>query len=165
MGKRVNKLFFKTALIMLLMAGIPACDNGGRGTNVSHNPVVIEKANVLLDAIKAGDYGLAIKQYPESYFLKQSPEGWIQKLKTLQKEQGVMQSYELKKSQADTRFSGKFYILEYTAIHEGNRRVNHIITLLAPVEGGDIIIVGHKMTPWQDERLGNSYNSDGKKTL
>ena len=158
----MNKLFFIAVSIVLLISVMTACDNRDRATNVSHNPVVLEKASILLDAIKAGDFEKAIKQYPDSYFLKQSPEVWTQKLKTLQEDRGVMQSYELKKSQADTRFSGKFYILEYMAVHEGNKRVNHIITLLAPVEGGDIIIVGHKMTPWQDESLGN--HSDGNKT-
>jgi hypothetical protein len=135
------------------MLGLSACDNGGRSANVSSNPVVLEKASALLDAIKAEDYEQAVKQYPESYFLRQTPEGWAQKLKLLNEERGVMQSHELKQSQADTRFSGKFFILEYMAIHEGSKRVNHIITLLAPVEGGEIKIVGHKMTPWLDERF------------
>ena len=144
------------------MVGMFACDSSNRGVNSSSNPIVSKKAAALLDAIKAGDYEQAVKQYPESYFSKQTPEGWTQKLKTLNEERGVMQSYELMKSQADTRFSGKFYILEYMAVHPGNKRVNHIITLIAHVEGGDIKIVGHKMTPWLDERPGE--NMDKKKT-
>jgi hypothetical protein len=58
----------------------------------------------------------------------------------------------LRQSQADTRFSSKFYILKYMVVHEGNKRVNRLITLLLPVEGGDIKIIGHKMTSWLDER-------------
>lgn len=143
---------FLWVVIGFLSLGIAGCDDGGRGYNTSTNPAVEKQASVLLDAIKAGNYDQAIKQYPDSFFVKQTTEGWVDKLKALSEERGSMQSYELKQSQADTRFSGKFFILEFMAIHEGNKRVNHIITLIAPVTGGDIKIVGHKMKPWLDER-------------
>ena len=155
MNKNANKVFHYVVLAVLLMALLNACENNQRSINSSSNPVVLEKTTKLLDALKIADYELAIKQYPDSFFKKLTREGWKQKLKTLNEERGPMRSYELKKSQADTRFSGKFYILEYMMIHEGNKRVNHIITLIAPVEGGDIKFVGHKMTPWIDERVGD----------
>lgn len=163
----MRRVFHKSILPMLLLivifiAGLSACNMDNRGENPFANPVVLEKTTGLLDAIKAGDYERAAKKYPQSYFLKQTPESWIQKLKTLHEDRGVMQSYKLRQSQADTRFSGKFYILEYTAIHEGDKRVNHIITLIAPVEGGDIKIIGHKMTPWLDERLDEKAGSRPK---
>ena len=156
MKKDVSRIFHFVVLAIVLMALLYACDSGNRGVNESTNPVVVEKAAALLDALKAGNYEQAIKQYPDSFFVKQTREGWQQKLKILNEERGAMRSYELKKSQADTRFSGKFFILEYMVIHEGNKRVNHIITLIAPVMGGEIKLIGHKMTPWVDDSLGKN---------
>ncbi len=158
MKKDVSRVFHCVALSVLLTTFLYGCDSSKRSVNTSRNPVVLEKTTVLLDALKAGDYEQAINQYPQSFFVKLTREGWKKKLKTLNEERGSMQSYELKKSQADTRFSGKFFILEYMMVHEGNKRVNHIITLIAPVTGGDIKLVGHKMTPWLDESLGEKGN-------
>jgi len=156
--KGVSKISRLVVLVALLTTLLFACDSGNRGVNESTNPIVVEKAAALLEALKAEDYGLAIKQYPDSFFVKQTHEGWERKLKALGEERGNMQSYELKRSQADTRFSGKFFILEYMVIYEGNKRVNHIITLIAPVMGGEIKLIGHKMTPWIDDSLDEQGN-------
>ena len=158
MKKDVSRVFYHVVLAAMLMALLFACDNSKHSVNSSRNPVVMEKTTVLMDALKSEDYGQAIKQYPDSFFVKQTREGWKQKLKALNEERGAMQSYELKKSQADTRFSGKFFIFEYMVVHKGNKRVNHIITLIAPVTGGGIKLVGHKMTPWIDDRFDEQGN-------
>ncbi len=158
MKKDVSRISLHVVLAIVLTMLLFACDNNNRGANSSTNPAVEKQAAALLDALKAGDYPLAIKQYPDSYFVKQTREGWERKLRTLSEERGAMKSYELKRSQADTRFSGKFFILEYMVIHEGNKRVNHIITLLAPVMGGEIELIGHKMTPWIDDSLDEQGN-------
>ena len=158
MKKDVNRISCHVVLITLLTMLLFACDNSDRGANTSTNPEVAKQAAALLDAIKIADYELAIKQYPDSFFVKQTREGWKKKLKTLNEERGTMRSYELKRSQADTRFSGKFFILEYMVVHEGNKRVNHIITLIAPVMGGAIKLIGHKMTPWVDDRMDEKGN-------
>jgi hypothetical protein len=156
--KGASRISQNVALIIVLATLLFACDNSNRGVNESTNPVVAEKAAALLDALKAGDYEQAIKLYPDSFFVKQTREGWERKLKALNEERGTMKSYELKRSQADTRFSGKFFILEYMVVHEGNKRVNHIITLIAPVTGGGIKLVGHKMTSWIDDRFDEKGN-------
>ena len=74
---------------------------------------------------------------------------WVDNMKRLMADRGPLQSYILRRSQADTRFSGKFYILEYETVHTGNKRLHHLITILLPVEGGEMQLVGHKMTPWE----------------
>lgn len=142
----LNLLLFS---LIILLAG---CGDSGRSANTTTNPVALEKADALMMAMLNQDYQQVISLYPEQFFSRMPPEGWVDMLKKHDKDRGPMHSYELKKSQADTRFSGKFYILEYMAIHEGNKRANHLITLLAPVDGGDMIVVGHKISSWLDER-------------
>lgn len=138
-------------LYSLLIAALVACDSSQRSSNKVSNSVVIEKADALMHAIKDQDYDLVLKQYPESFFAREPSEAWVEKLKRIAVDRGPMHSFELKKSQADTRFSGKFYILEYMAVYDGNKRANHLITFLAPVEGGDLKIIGHKISPWSVE--------------
>lgn len=140
-------------LLSLLIAGLSSCGDNQRGTNKVSNSIVTDRAETLMNAIKNEDYEFVLKQYPESFFAREPSEAWIEKLKRIVAERGPMHSFELKKSQADTRFSGKFYILEYMAIYDGNKRANHLITFLAPVEGGDIRIIGHKISPWRDESV------------
>lgn len=151
----MNRLIQIFLLVSLLLFALSSCGDSKRSANVVSNSIVTEKAERLFEAIKAQDYDLVIKQYPESFFARQPSEAWIEKLKRIAVDRGPMRSYTLKKSQADTRFSGKFYILEYMAVYDGNKRANHLITFLAPVEGGEIKIIGHKISPWLDES-GNS---------
>lgn len=139
-------------LLFSLMLMLVACGEGDRSANTTTNPMALEKADALMMAMLNQDYEGVIQHYPDEFFSRMPPEGWVDMLKTHDKDRGPMHSFELKKTQADTRFSGKFYILEYMAVHDGNKRANHIITLLAPVDGGDMIIVGHKISSWVDER-------------
>lgn len=139
-------------LLPFLVLILVACGDSDRSANPTTNPVALEKADTLMMAMLNQDYKQVIQNYPEEFFSRMPPEGWVDMLKNHDKDRGPMHSYELKKSQADTRFSGKFYILEYMAVHEGNKRANHIITLLAPVDGSDMVIVGHKISSWLDER-------------
>ncbi|HFE32508.1 MAG TPA: hypothetical protein ENJ17_04260 [Gammaproteobacteria bacterium] len=129
---------------------LSACDDGGqRAQNVSTNPAVEARATTLLEAIQRGNDELIIKQYSEDFFTKRSPQQWLAKLKALMAERGPMRSFALKRSQADTRFSGKFYILEYNSVHDGAKRLHHTLTFLLPVDGGDIELNGHKIVPWE----------------
>ena len=70
MKKDVSRVFYHVVLAAVLMALLFACDNSKRSVNSSSNPVVMEKTTVLLDALKAGDYDQAVKQYPDSFFFK-----------------------------------------------------------------------------------------------
>ena len=149
--KKVLSVFL---LLSLLIAGLSSCSDNQRSSNKVRNSVVIEKAEILMNAIKDQDYDLVLKQYPESFFAREPSEAWVEKLKRIAVDRGPMRSFELKKSQADTRFSGKFYILEYMAVYDGDKRANHLITFIAPVDGGDIKIIGHKISPWRVENAG-----------
>jgi hypothetical protein len=133
-------------LLLLILAGC------GERSNINKNPLAEERAAKLLEAIKAEDYEKATAQYREGFFKVKPREMWVDELKRLAAERGPMQEFHLRRSQADTRFSGKFYILEYEAVHTGSKRVHHLITLRLPVEGGDMEIIGHKMTPWETDQ-------------
>lgn len=133
--------------LVLFIAG---CEGEGeRALNPSTNPAVEAQVGVLLEALRDGDYERVNQQYNESFFNRRDSQEWTDYLKKLVAERGPMSTYRLRRAQADTRFSGKFYILEYETVHTGDKRLHHILTLLLPVTGGDIQLVGHKLTPWE----------------
>lgn len=143
----MNRFLQILILASFMVTGLVAC-GGSNSFNVTENPVVLKKAKVLMEAVKNQDYDLALKQYSKSFFANKPPQEWRDILKAYIKDNGPILSYTLKKSQADTRFSGKFYILEYMAVHKGRKRANHIITMIAPVDEDGIKIIGHKIVPW-----------------
>ena len=144
----MNRKTFLLPILMLFIIGLSACESEEQ-ENVMHNPAIEAMAGKVLDAIQAGDYEALANLYGADFYKTKAPEEWVGELKTYLAERGPLQSYSLRKSQADTRFSGKFYIMEYSSVHDGNKRLHHLITIVSPVAGGAPQIVGHKITPWE----------------
>ena len=138
------------SLLMVLM--LIACSEGeDRAYNVSANPAIEELAAKLFEAMQNGDDAQIVAQYNKGFFAKRSEQEWLGSMKRMMAERGPMRAHHLRRSQADTRFSGKFYILEYETVHTGQKRLHHVVTFLLPVEGGDIQLNGHKITPWETD--------------
>jgi hypothetical protein len=135
--------------IVLLVIGLAACSGDGGGASVP--PEVKAKAEALLQALQKGDLDQAMAQYDEGFFQQRSREGWRQELSDLLAERGPMTGYEYVRGEVSTRYSATFYILQYNSIHQGNKRLRHIITLLWPVEGEGLLLTGHKIRPWEVE--------------
>ena len=152
---------FRLLLVVTMLLGMLACSDGeDRAYNVSTNPAVEAQAAALFTAMQSGDDAQIIAQYNKGFFAKRSEREWLDNMKTLMAERGPIRSYQLARSQADTRFSGKFYILEYNTVHDGNKRLHHVVTFLLPVEGGDIQLNGHKITPWETDVVEGSANAN-----
>jgi len=136
------------ALAGFLLLLLGACGEKGN-PNIDSNPVVAEKAAAVFRAMQAGDYDAVLAQYDEGFFKTQTREGWRDKLKATMDERGPMTAWHLRRSQADTRFSGKFFLYEYETVHDGDKRLHHLMTFVWPVNDDEIRLLGHKITPWQ----------------
>ncbi len=148
---------WKLILGLFLLLMLTACnEDGERSLNVSTNPAIEALAGKLFDAIQNGDDEQIIKQYNEAFFAKRSPQQWLDNIETLMAERGPMRAHHLRRSQADTRFSGKFYMLEYETVHTGNKRLHHVLTFVLPVTGGAIQLNGHNITPWETDITENA---------
>lgn len=145
---KMFKLTSRLILAGLLLTLLTACGEQGN-LNADSNPVVEEKAAALFGALKAGDYDVALAQYDKGFFKANVREEWRKKLQAFMAERGPMTAWHLRRTQADTRFSGKFFLYEYETVHDGNKRLHHLMTFLWPVNEDDIKLVGHKITPWQ----------------
>ncbi len=138
--------FILAGFLLLLLA---ACGEPGKNINAESNPVVEKKAAALFDAWKAGDYETALAQYDKNFFRTHVPEVWEKKLRAFIAERGPMTAWHVRRTQADTRFSGKFFLYEYETVHDGNKRLHHLMTFIWPVGEDEIQLIGHKITPWQ----------------
>ncbi len=124
-------------IVMLLSAGC------GQYASVSS---VDPLAKEYFEALQAGDLDKAMSMYSEDFFASFPREVWLQKLKRLTAELGPIKAYSFRNKQADSRFSGKFYIYQYDTIHESGgkeKRAKHTITFIQPVNSTEIKLVGH----------------------
>ncbi len=135
-------------MALLLLAACNGDSTPGQ-YNTSSDPAVAAKADALFQAWQRGDYDAVLAEYDETFFQGRSRAQWRKHLEDLLAERGPLREWHLRRSQADSRFSGKFFIYEYETVHDGNKRLHHLMTFLWPVDEDTIKLVGHKITPWQ----------------
>ncbi len=138
--------FFSLAGLLLVL--LSACGEKGSSNTNSH-PLVEDKVAALFTALQVENYDAALAQYDEGFFKTQSPQAWREKLEALQAESGSLREWHLRRSQADARVSGTFFLHEYTSVHTGNKRLHHLMTFLWSVNDEKLLLLGHKITPWQ----------------
>ena len=112
----LNRFFSSSRWLcgFLVVLALAACgDEEDRAYNVSTNPAVEAQAAVLFAAMQSGDDAQIIKQYNKGFFARRSEQEWLGSMKRMTTERGTMRAHHLRRSQADTRFCGNFYNLEY----------------------------------------------------
>lgn len=100
----------------------------------------------LFVALSEENYDKAMTYYPEAFFKTFPREYWRDRLEKFIQHMGTMEGYRIRSKQSDTRFSGKFFVYQLETIHKDNKKARHIITFVLPVDGGDVKLVGHKIT-------------------
>jgi len=106
-------------------------------------------AKEYFDALKSGDLDKAISMYSDEFFERFPKTTWRQQLQRLSTELGSIKAYSFRNKQADSRYSGKFYIYQYDTIHESGegkeQRAKHTITFIQSINSDDIKLVGHRI--------------------
>lgn len=75
-------------------------------------------AKGLFEELKKGDVETALNFYSDEFY-ETIPRGeWKKKLQTFLEKVGPIKSYRIRSTQADTRFSGRFYIFTLETIHQ-----------------------------------------------
>jgi hypothetical protein len=94
------------------------------------------------EAFKAQDMDTVLNMYSEEFFEAFPRPMWRGKLEKLFQELGPAESYSFRNKQADSRFSGKFFIYQYDTVH-GEQRAKHVLTFVQHVSEEEIKLVGH----------------------
>ena len=100
----------------------------------------------LFVALGQNEMDKVMEFYPDEFYKAFPKEYWRERLQKFNKHMGTMESYRIRTKQADTRFSGKFFVFQLETIHKDKKKARHIVTFVLPVDGGDIKLVGHKIT-------------------
>lgn len=126
--------------IIILSLGLSLASCGQQAKVASVDPLAKE----FFEALKNNDLDKVMGMYSEDFFNGIPRELWRQKLENLTKQLGPISGYSFRNKQADSRYSGKFYIYQYDTIHNG-KRAKHTVTFIHPVTGGAIKIAGHRI--------------------
>ena len=126
----------KTMLALGLALCLSACGNPPPDMPASK---VVEQ---YYDALKKNDFETVLGFYAADFFNTHPKEQWREQLKQL----GRLQSAEVANVQADTRYSGKFYVFQMQTQYERNT-MRETLTLVWPVNQTAIRIVAHKLQP------------------
>lgn len=132
-----NNWRFLVLLSVLLLAG---CDRPM--PNLDLKPEV----NKLFTALQAKDFDTMLPMYSDKFYKSIPREQWRMRLQRFMEHMGPMESYRITHTQADTKFSGKFFVFLLDTRHEGKKKAKHVVTFILPVDGGDVILIGHKIT-------------------
>ena len=100
----------------------------------------------LFTALQAKDFDTMLPMYSDKFYKSIPKEQWRMHLQRFMDHMGPMESYRIRYKQADTKFSGKFFVFQLDTRHEGQKKAKHVVTFILPVDGDDVILIGHKIT-------------------
>ena len=106
-------------------------------------------ANLVFEDLKRNDVDTALTHYSEDFFKNIPKEQWRSSLQTFREKMGPIDSYRIRSKQADTRFSGKFYIFKFETVHkkaEKMEKAEHVVTFILPVNEPELKLIAHKIT-------------------
>ncbi|MGD8566594.1 MAG: hypothetical protein PVJ39_00715 [Gammaproteobacteria bacterium] len=131
-----TRLILMSAAVLLLNACNPTA------TKIDLEP----KVNQLFSALQKGDIDTALTFYSDKFYKGIPKAEWRKRLQAFIDHMGPITSFRIRNRQADTRFSGKFFVFELETVHEGGKKAEHILTYILPVNEDKADLVAHKIT-------------------
>lgn len=105
---------------------------------------VVQRGKDFYELLKAKNFDGALDLYAPEFFQSRPREDWKRHLQNMQEQLGAVQSFELKRQQADVRYSGKFFIYEYSVVY-AKEKSWETVTFFVPVAGGEVKVFGHQI--------------------
>jgi hypothetical protein len=130
---------FQSLMLCAVILLLGACNPPQQAAQVDHLPME------LLQSLKSNDLEKAMTYYSPEFFKTRPEQKWRERLNQLLRDNGPITTISFRNKQADTRFSGKFYIYQYDTVH-GKKRIKHIFTFVRPVDSEEVNLVGHKIS-------------------
>jgi len=130
----------RAMLAVLAMITIGAC------TNTAPSDAAVEKLGVeFFTALKAKDFERALDYYAPEFFQGRPREEWKAHLQAIQQKLGDLQSFDLRRQQVDARYTGTFYIYEYSVVY-ANEKSWETVTFFIHVSGEQPVkVFGHQI--------------------
>lgn len=132
-----NKIIRAIAIVCIAL--LASCEG-----DVPDDDAVVQRGIAFYDLLKTKNFDGALDLYAPEFFQSRPRDEWKQHLQTIQQKLGDLQSFELKRQQADLRYSGKFFIYEYRVVYV-NETSWETVTFFVPVAGGEVKVFGHQI--------------------
>ena len=124
----------------LLISILAACSE-----NVPSDSAVEQLGVEFFSALKAKDYERALDYYSPDFFNGRPREEWKAHLQAIQQKLGDMQSFSLRRKQVDVRYTGTFFIYEYSVAY-ANEKSWETVTFFIHVSGQQPVkVFGHQI--------------------
>ncbi len=133
----MNRIY-SIVLLCCFSLFIAACGNQNAKTNQKLDTLTKQ----YFAELQAQNYDKVLSFYSDDFFNLHPKPVWRARLIDLFEKLGPIDQISLANKQADTRFSGKFFIYQYYTMH-GKKRVKHILTWILPVNDDKVKLVGH----------------------
>jgi len=133
----MNHIYSKVLLFCVSLF-IVSCGSQNAQTNIQLDA----KTKEYFAELQAQHIDKVLGFYSKEFFNIQPKQMWQSRLNSLFEKFGPIERISFINKQADTRFSGKFFIYQYYTIH-GKKRVKHVLIWILPVDGVEIELVGH----------------------
>jgi len=125
------------ALLFVVLAGCSAAPQ--------HEDEASAMVDKLYAALQQQHWSEALDMYGKQFYAGRSRDAWLKELKSIQQQLGAMQGRKLIFKRKDPRFHYDVYIFSYR-VHYARGESTDVVTLFQDVSGGDLTIVGHKIT-------------------
>ena len=124
-------------IIIIIATALSAC-----GANSPSQEIANTIAEQFYQARLAGDQAAAL-----SHYTPQRPaETWQAHLDHIESSLGALQRYELKRSEVNTVFSGRYYIFDYTTHYSSGATARETLTIFNKVGEEETTIVAHDVS-------------------
>ncbi len=125
------------ALLLLILAGCSAAPQ--------HEDEAAAMVNKLYAALQQQHWNAALDMYGKQFYAGHQRDAWARQLKSIQQKLGPMQGRQLIFKRKDPRFHYDVYIFSYRVAFARGESTD-VVTVYQDVSGGDLAIVGHKIT-------------------
>ena len=136
----LNKMNFRFSIFFMFLLALAACNKPM--PNLDLKPEV----DKLFSALQAKDFDTMLPMYSDRFYKSIPREQWRMHLQRFTDHMGPMESYRITHTQADTKFSGKFFVFLLDTRHEGKKKAKHVVTFILPVDDDEVKLIGHKIT-------------------
>jgi len=135
LSKRTIRTLLNYSLLLLLAMILWGCSNGAEESDQEARQIV----NEYLRAIKDEQFKTAASYYPE-----EARQQWYDFLVKAQQDKGLLKEIETENVEANTVYSGKFFLIFIHTYNE-KRNAREIITVLKKITDEKPYIVSHKI--------------------
>ena len=146
------KILMQMCLVGLV--GIFLCSCQGKvASNEEGNALAVKYLNATFE----GKYDEAFNSVSDDFFAMHSKEDWIEYHKTVQDIMGPIVSVKLSRSLVDDRFSGRFYVFQFSIKHD-NGFTTETVTMLQKINSKDPLkVFGHKIESSKLKKLNSQF--------